>query len=72
MRVRDVADKVGITERAVQKIIVELETGGILTRERDGRRNHYKIHANQPLRHPVEAHKTVASLLDMVLGRRGK
>jgi len=69
MRVRDVADNVGITERAVQKIIVDLEEGGILTREKEGRRNHYSISGNRPLRHPVESHRTVAQLLEMIVGK---
>ncbi len=66
MRLREVAEAVGITERAVQKIVRELESAGVITRRRDGRRNHYTIHRNQPLRHPVEAHRTVAALLELV------
>ena len=70
MRVRDVAGRVGITERAVQKIIVDLEDAGIITREKEGRRNHYVISADRPLRHPVESHRTVAQLLEMIAGKR--
>ena len=66
-RTRDVADAVGITERAVQKIIAELEEGGLLERERQGRCNVYRIHARQPLRHPVESHCSVQGLLRFVL-----
>ena len=51
MRLRDVALKVGITERAVQRIVAELEEGGVLTRIRDGRRNHYEINREARLRH---------------------
>lgn len=69
MRLRDVALVVGITERAVQKIVQELEAGGILVRERVGRRNHYRIELDRPLRHPVEAHQTVRNLLQMVGGK---
>jgi predicted ArsR family transcriptional regulator len=65
-RLRDVADRVGITERAVQRIVQDLEEGGVITRTRDGRRNRYRIHTRKPLRHPVESHKRVADLLDMV------
>lgn len=65
-RVRDVALRVGITERAVQRIIADLEEAGILTRVRDGRRNHYLIHGHRPLRHPVEAHRTVGDLIRTV------
>ena len=70
LRLRDLADRVDITERAVQKIVRDLEDAGILTRHRDGRRNRYHIHHDQPLRHPVEAHRTVADLIRMVHGRR--
>lgn len=68
-RLRDVAQAVGITERAVQKIVSDLEAAGIVVREREGRRNHYRLHTDQPLRHPIEAHRTVGALLTMVLER---
>jgi hypothetical protein len=66
-RLRDVAIQVGITERAVQKIVSELETGGALTRMRDGRRNRYQIHVDCPLRHPIGQHQNIAKLLAVVL-----
>jgi predicted transcriptional regulator of viral defense system len=66
-RLRDVAEHVGITERAVQKIVSELEAGGALTRMRDGRRNSYVIHVDAPLRHPIEQHQTVGKLLSLCL-----
>lgn len=65
-RLRDVAERVGITERAVQRIVQDLEEGGVITRSRDGRRNRYRIHTRKALRHPVESHKRVADLLAMV------
>lgn len=71
VRLRDVAERVGITERAVQRIVADLEAGGYLSRVRTGRRNVYEVHADRPLRHPVEAHRQVAALLDLVLGRGG-
>ena len=67
MRLRDVAVGVGITERAVQKIVAELEAGGIIRRERNGRRNRYEIHRSTPLRHPVEAHRNVGHILAAIL-----
>lgn len=67
MRLRDVGVIVGITERAVQKIVSELEAGGVLARTRSGRRNVYQIHGELPLRHPVEAHCTVQGLIDFIL-----
>ena len=62
-RLRDVATSVGITERAVQKIVDDLEEAGIVTRERSGRRNRYRLTINVPLRHPLEAHRSVGALL---------
>lgn len=67
LRVRDLALRVGITERAVQKIIAELEAASILARERDGRRNRYTIHGHLPLRHPVEAHRSLNDLIRAIL-----
>jgi len=65
IRIRDVALIVGITERAVQAIVADLEAAGVLVRSRNGRRNHYQIHEALPLRHPVEANRNVAALLKM-------
>jgi hypothetical protein len=67
MRLRDVGSQVGITERAVQKIVSELEAGGVLERERQGRRNVYRIIGDLPLRHPLESHCTVDGLIRFVL-----
>ena len=61
--VRELADAVGITERAVTQIIGDLQEGGIITRRRHGRNNVYEINADAHLRHDVEAHRTVADLL---------
>lgn len=63
---RKVALAIGITERAVQRIVAELEAGGYLEREKVGRQNQYTIHGDMPLRHPLEAHHTAAELLDWV------
>lgn len=68
-RLRDVATSVGITERAVQKIIGDLEEAGIILRERTGRRNSYRLDVSMPLRHPLEAHRTVGALLGLVMDR---
>jgi predicted ArsR family transcriptional regulator len=68
-RLRDVAQAVGITERAVQKIVSDLEAAGVVIREREGRRNRYWLHVDRPLRHPIESHRTVGALLAMVLDR---
>jgi DNA-binding MarR family transcriptional regulator len=71
MRLRDVAVIVGITERAVQRIVSELEAAEVLSRERNGRRNHYVVHTEKPLLHPLEAHCTIGVLLDTVLPKPG-
>ena len=63
---REVAEQVGITERAAHRIVSELESEGALTRTRDGRRNHYEIRSDFPLRHPLEQHCSVGHLVDMV------
>ena len=68
MRLRDVAENVGITERAVQRIVLDLEQAGVLSRERQGRRNRYRIDAVQPLRHPIEQQHTVGELVAAVSG----
>ena len=70
IRTRDIAERVGITERAVQRIISELGEAGYLTRKRNGRRNTYTVHSRKPLRHPVEAHCLLSSLLKTVEGPR--
>ena len=68
LRLRDLAEAVGITERAVAQIVVDLEAAGALSRERDGRRNLYRVDRTVPLRHPVEAHRTVGDLIAAVIG----
>jgi predicted transcriptional regulator len=66
-RLRDVAAEVGITERAVQGIVGDLEHAGVILRERQGRRNTYRLRLEAPLRHPLEAHRSIRALLAMVL-----
>lgn len=65
LRLRDVALQVGVTERAVQRIVADLEEAGYLIRRRAGRQNEYEISRDQPLRHPVEAHHAVSALIAM-------
>lgn len=60
------AGQVGITERAVQRIVADLEAAGYLTRARSGRRNRYEINPDLPLRHPIEAHRAVGVLLALI------
>jgi myo-inositol catabolism protein IolC len=63
MRLRDIAAEVGITERSVQGIVNDLERAGCLTRHREGRRNHYEIATDRPMRHRVEHGHLVSELL---------
>jgi DNA-binding transcriptional ArsR family regulator len=67
-RLRELAIRVGITERAVQRIITDLEEAGYLSRVREGRRNRYELHVDRHLRHPLVAHREVSALLDLIAG----
>jgi predicted ArsR family transcriptional regulator len=66
LRVRDLAAMVGITERAVQRILSDLEESGAIKVERIGRRNRYRIQRGGRLRHPLEKHCTIGGLLSWV------
>jgi DNA-binding IclR family transcriptional regulator len=65
-RLRDIAARVGITERAAQAIVSDLERGGYLTRTRVGRRNTYEVHPELPFRHAIEHDHQVGELLDLL------
>jgi len=70
VRMRDVAHLVGITERAVQRIVADLEVAEYIERSRHGRRNRYEVRTDLPLRHPIERHERVSSLITLVLGKQ--
>ena len=63
VRMAEIGDRVGITERAVQRIVADLAHAGYLTRTRIGRRNHYEINGEMPLRHLETQHRRVRELL---------
>jgi transcription elongation GreA/GreB family factor len=63
VRLRDIAVTVGITERAAQMIVADLEGAGYLSKQREGRRNHYVVHPRKAFRHPHEAGHKVGELL---------
>ena len=63
MRLRDIADCVGITERTAHQIVCELEEDGYLTRRRSGRRSVYSVHTDRELPHALERGARVADLL---------
>ncbi|MEM7672016.1 MAG: winged helix-turn-helix transcriptional regulator [Verrucomicrobiota bacterium] len=64
---REVALAIGITERAVQRIVSELEAESFLKRERIGRQNHYTLNTETQLRHPLEEHRSIGDLLEVVV-----
>ncbi|MCB9741914.1 MAG: winged helix-turn-helix transcriptional regulator [Alphaproteobacteria bacterium] len=66
LRIRDLADHVGITQRAVSRILSELAEEGYLEITKEGRRNHYNVRPNRPLRHPVEEGATVGELFALL------
>ena len=66
---REVAARVGITERATQRIVAELEEAGYLSHEKVGRRNRYQVHPELPLRHPLEDHLEIGALLRVLTER---
>lgn len=64
--VREIARKVGITERAVQRIIGDLEEAAVIRREKNGRNNSYTLSLDRPLRHPLEANTTIAEVIRVI------
>ena len=66
IRLRDIAARVGITERAAQRIVGDLEADGYLSHEREGRRNHYNLHSDAHLRHPLEDEIEIGQLIEFI------
>lgn len=64
LTLREVSLRVGITERATQRIVADLVAAQVLEVTKEGRRNRYVIHRQIPLRHPLESNFTIAHLLD--------
>lgn len=65
LRLRDLAERVGITERSAQKIVADLETAGYVAKTRVGRRNVYRVDPTLHFRHPLEADHAVGELLEL-------
>jgi DNA-binding MarR family transcriptional regulator len=63
LTVREIAERVGITERAVHRILTDLSRSEYVTRTRVGRRSHYSVSTRQPMRHPTLQNIAVAKLL---------
>ena len=63
IRIRDIAVRVGITERAAQRIVADLAEAGYVVRKRVGRRNEYEVNKDVPLRHPQQANRSVGEIV---------
>jgi DNA-binding Lrp family transcriptional regulator len=68
-RLRDIADLVGVTERAAQRIVKDLVDAGYVRRERVGRRNRYVVDPHAPMRHPAQSEFEVGELLRLLRPR---
>jgi DNA-binding MarR family transcriptional regulator len=66
VRLRDIAETVGITERAAQRILKDHVEAGYVTRERVGRRNRYALNRRIPMRHPSQRDHEIGELLDLL------
>ena len=66
VRMRDIAETVGITERAAQRIVADLIEAGYVSRERAGRRNHYVVNPELKMRHPAQRDLEVGVLLELL------
>lgn len=67
-RLRDIAAAVGVTERRAHGIVTDLVTAGYVVKDKDGRRNRYRIQAHLPLRDPIGGERTIGDLLDLLVG----
>ena len=67
IRMRDIADRVGITERAAQRIVADLAEEGYVTRRRVGRRNVYEVEPARLMRHRLARHRQVGAFLELML-----
>jgi len=66
VRLRDIADNVGITERSAYAIVLDLAEAGYVVKEKDGRRNRYRILADRPLPEPGSRDRTVGEILGLL------
>lgn len=67
IRLRDLANRIEISERAVKRIVADLEMGGYISREKNGRRNHYEVYVQAPMRGPVSRSMEIGALLSAML-----
>jgi DNA-binding transcriptional ArsR family regulator len=71
IRLRDIGDRVGITERAAHRIVTELTEAGYITRQRSGRRNQYAINDHLRLPDPIASEQPIGELLEILTGTLG-
>jgi len=69
IRLREIGEAVGITERAAHRIVVELAAAGYISRTRNGRRNHYRIQSHLPVPDPLAHEQRIGDLLAILAGR---
>jgi MarR family len=69
IRLREIGDAIGITERAAHRIVVELADAGYISRTRNGRRNHYTIQSDLPLPDPLARQQKIGDLLTVLAGQ---
>jgi len=69
IRLREIGETIGITERAAHRIVVELAAAGYISRTRNGRRNHYTIQSHLPLPEPLAREQKIGDLLDVLAGQ---
>jgi IclR helix-turn-helix domain len=67
MRLRDIAATLGITERRAYAIVNDLAEGGYVVKDKDGRRNRYRIRADLPLRVPIGREPTIGEVLELLV-----
>jgi hypothetical protein len=68
VRLRDIADRVGITERSAYGIVLDLTQAGYIVKEKTGRRNHYQIRSHLPLPEPTSRERTIGEILTLLAG----
>lgn len=71
VRLREIGEAVGITERAAHRIVAELADAGYISRRRKGRRNHYRIRSHLPVPDPVAQEQKIGDLLTILAAQHG-
>ncbi|HEU4545499.1 MAG TPA: winged helix-turn-helix domain-containing protein [Microlunatus sp.] len=67
-RLRDIAAKLDVTERSAHAIVTDLVDAGYVIKDRDGRRNRYRIQGHLPLRDPISTQRPIGEMLDLLVG----